>query len=210
MVYKKKHHLKDGSEVLFEQLTGKEDARQFQLFINTFYHEGAYLLRDKPATLQEEKQWLKHTAEEIRSGRQLFLKAMVDNYLIGCCNAQRGMFREQGNVMLGIAVEKRWRQRGIGRLLLQEIILLVEQKWQPQNIYLTTVVTNRPAQALFSSIGFKLISRLPYWFCYNGMYYDEFMLLLDKQEFYKRMGKIKTKEPSPLLKLFKGAKRVDQ
>jgi len=48
--------LKDGTKVSIEPVKDKEDAREFQRFINTLTREGTYLLVDKPVTLKEEKQ----------------------------------------------------------------------------------------------------------------------------------------------------------
>jgi hypothetical protein len=45
----------DGTIVRIEPFTGKEDAREFQRFINALTREGTYLLMNKLVTLDEEK-----------------------------------------------------------------------------------------------------------------------------------------------------------
>lgn len=47
--------LHDGTLLRIAPLNGKEDAQEFQRFINALTREGAYLLVDKPVSLKEEK-----------------------------------------------------------------------------------------------------------------------------------------------------------
>jgi RimJ/RimL family protein N-acetyltransferase len=183
---KKRIDLKDGTIVSIGPLTGRENAREFQRFINALTREGTYLLVNKPITLKEEKQWLRTQLREQRKGEQLYLKALVDGHLIGDCLAKPGFGRNHGNVNLGIAIAKRWRGKGIGHLLLEEIIRRSEEKWHPKNIYLHVVSANTKAHLLYESLGFHVIATLPQWFEYNTQYYDEYLLLLDKKHFLEQ------------------------
>lgn len=173
--------LKDGTKVCIEPVNGKENIREFQRFINTLTREGTYLLVDKPVTLTEEKQWFKTQIQAQRKGEQLYLKALVNGRLIGDCFAKPGFGRNKGNINLGIAIAKNWRGKGIGRILLEELIVRSEQKWHPKNIYLHVVSSNRRAKKLYESLGFRIIAQLPQWFEYNTKYLDEYILILDKK-----------------------------
>ena len=124
MAYKRKILLDDGTHVTIEQLTGKEDAKDFQQLINPIIKEGAFILRDMPVSLAEEKKWLAERIDANKKGNEIFLKALMEGNLIGCCNATQGRFMEKGNVDLGIMLDKRWRGKGIGKLLLEESIAL--------------------------------------------------------------------------------------
>ena len=181
--------LRDSTIVRIEPLTGKEDAREFQRFINALTREGTYLLMNKPVTLDEEKQWLQTQITEQRKGQQLHLKALVNERLIGTCIAKPGFGRNQGNINLGIGIAKQWRGKGIGHLLLGELICRAERKWHPKNIYLQVVSVNRRAVHLYESLGFHIIARLPQWFEYDKKYYDEYLLLLDKEQFFQTQNK---------------------
>jgi RimJ/RimL family protein N-acetyltransferase len=178
--------LKDGTTVRIEPVNGKEDIREFQRFINTLTREGTYLLVDKPVTLKEEKQWLRTQFQAQQKGEQLYLKALADGRLVGDCLAKPGFGRNHGNINLGIAVVKDWRGKGIGRLLLEEIIERSEQKWHPTNIYLHVVSANTKARQLYESLGFRVIARLPQWFKCKEKYLDEYILILDKKYFQQR------------------------
>jgi RimJ/RimL family protein N-acetyltransferase len=180
----KKHIvLKNGTIVVIEPLTGKEDAREFQRFINTLTREKTYLLVSKPITLKEEKQWLKTQMNEQKKGQQIYLKALVDGRLIGDCFARPGFGRNHGNINLGIAIVNQWRGKGLGYLLLRELIDRSEKKWHPKNIYLHVVSANTNARGLYESLGFHIIAQLPQWFEYNDGYLDEYLLILDKERF---------------------------
>jgi len=183
--------LKDGTIVCIEPVNGTEDCKEFQRFINTLTREGTYLLVDKPITLKEEKQWLNTQVTEQRKGKQLYLKALVDGRLIGDCFAKPGFGRNHGNVNLGIAIAKKWRGKGIGYILLNELIQRSEKKWHPKNIYLHVVSTNTKAYQLYESLGFRKIALLPQWFEYNKRYLDEYLLLLDKKAFNCNVKKLK-------------------
>jgi RimJ/RimL family protein N-acetyltransferase len=181
--------LRDGTTVLIELVNGKEDIREFQRFINTLTREGAYLLADKPVTLKEEKQWLQTQIQAQKKGEQIYLKALVNGRLIGDCFAKPGFGRNRGNVNLGISITKNWRGKGIGRFLLEELILRSEQKWHPKNIYLHVVSLNKKARQLYESLGFRIIARLPQWFEYYTTYLDEYILILDTKRFQQEKKK---------------------
>jgi len=181
--------LRDGTTVRIEPVNGKENVREFQRFINTLTREGTYLLVDKPVTLKEEKQWLQTQIQAQRKGEQIYLKALVNDRLIGDCFAKPGFGRNHGNVNLGIAIAKNWRGKGIGRILLEELILRSQQKWHPKNIYLHVVSFNKKARQLYESLGFRIIARLPQWFEYNTMYLDEYILIFDTKRFQQEKKK---------------------
>jgi ribosomal protein S18 acetylase RimI-like enzyme len=175
--------LKDGTTIRIEPVNGKENPREFQRFINTLTKEGTYLLVDKPVTLKEEKQWLQTQIQAQRKGEQIYLKTLVNDHLIADCFAKPGFGRNRRNINLGLAVAKNWRRKGIGRILLEELIRRSEQTWHPKNIYLHVVSSNKKARHLYESLGFHIIAQLPKWFEYNTRYLDEYILILDKKTF---------------------------
>lgn len=175
--------LKDGTTMRIEPVNDKDDAKEFQRFINTLIKERVYLLVDTPVTLREEKQWLQTQIQTQKKGEQIYLKALVNDHLIANCFAKPGFGRNRGNINLGIAIAKNWRGKGIGHILLEELILRSEQKWHPKNIYLHVASSNKKACQLYESLGFFIIARLPQWFEYNTTYLDEYILLLDRKHF---------------------------
>jgi len=183
--------LKDGALVQIEPLNGTEDVREFQRFINTLTRERTYLLVDQPVTLKDEKQWLKTQVTAQKKGQHLFLNASVNGRLVGNCVATLGVGRNKGNINLGVAIAKQWRGKGLGALLLTELIERSEKKWHPKNFYLHVVSANTQARHLYESLGFRIIAQLPEWFEYHNRYLDEYLLILDKGRFLQRQKKLK-------------------
>jgi RimJ/RimL family protein N-acetyltransferase len=179
-MFRKKVVLRTGEEILLEQITGKESAAEFQRFINSFNRERAYLGNDRPLTVKEEKEWLSEAASKNKKGSMIYLKALADGKLIGDCSAERGKFKAKGNVLVGIAILKNWRGKGLGKRMLSEVIALAKKKWEPKNVYLTVAENNAPARALYRSIGFREIGRWPDWINQYGKYEDVTMMLLKK------------------------------
>jgi len=52
--------LKDGATMRIEPVNDKDDAKEFQRFINTLIKEGVYLPVDTPVILREENNGYKH------------------------------------------------------------------------------------------------------------------------------------------------------
>ncbi len=178
--------LEDGSILQLEPLNGKEDASEFRSFINALVQENTFLLVERPVTLREEIQWLKNQHQAQKKGEQIYLKALLNGNLIGNGFAKPGFGRNHGNVNLGIALAKQCRGKGIGCVLLEELIISSERKWHPKNIYLHVVSANKKAKKLYESLGFRIIARLPEWFEYEKKYLDEHILLLDKKRFFQK------------------------
>ena len=56
-------------------------------------------------------------------------------------------------------------------------------------MYLQVVSVNRTAFHLYESLGFRIIARFPQWFEYDKKFYDEYLLLLDKEQFFQQQNK---------------------
>jgi RimJ/RimL family protein N-acetyltransferase len=173
--------LKDGTNIIIESLTGKENLQEFQRFINILTKEEAYLLVNKHVTFKEEKQWLKAQIKAQKKGDLIYIKALANGHLIGDCFAKPGFRRNRGNINLGIAIKKQWRGKGLGNIMLKELILLSDKKWHPKNVFMHVVSSNKNALSLYESLGFRKIARLPQWFEYYSKYLDEIVLILEKK-----------------------------
>jgi len=180
LMFRKVIRLKDGSEILLEQLTGKESAKELRDYINSFVKERVFLMFDKPISLAEEKKWLADEARANMQGKRIYLKAIADGKLVGSCTVRRGLHKERGNADIGIAMRKKWRGKGLGRIMLLEIIRLARRKWKPKNIWLSAFGMNNRARMLYESAGFRVIARLPEWINHYGKYGDKIILLLKK------------------------------
>lgn len=179
MTYKKIIELEDGTFVTLEQLTGKEDPEDFLKLINPLIREGAFINRVVPVTLAEEKEWLSGRIKANKKGKEIFIKALAGGKLIGCCSATKGEHTEKSNAELGIMIDKRFREKGIGRTILLETIALAKKKWKPKNVHLRVVKDNKKAVTLYTLLGFRVTAVLSGWINRKGRYYD--LLIMTQQ-----------------------------
>jgi len=170
--------LRTGEELKLAMLTGREDPRELQMFINSFVAGRDYLLMDKKVTLKEEKEWLKSTSKAVKSGKQIYLRAIHDGKMVASCTAVKGRYKEKGNVLLGIAVKNAFRGKGLGRVMLSEVIKRAKKKWRPHNIYLSYMKGNKRAKMLYESMGFKEFAVFPKWYDHYGKKLDGVFLRL--------------------------------
>jgi RimJ/RimL family protein N-acetyltransferase len=102
-------------------------------------------------TAEEEKRWIQQYAEH---PRKLLLVAEADGHLIGnlsfACGAKR-LLSHLGE--FGMGVRKGWRGEGVGRRLLEALLL-----WAPgagiERVKLSVHATNQSALALYAKLGF--------------------------------------------------------
>ena len=147
-----------------------DPAETYLDFIRDLIAEGAFILVDRKPTLKEEREWLGGRLKGIRSGKQIFLTAWDGDRYVGGCEARRDLWKESGNVSMGLAVSKAYRGRGLGEKLLRETILLARRKFRPKNIYLRVFSDNKVAKSLYRKVGFRKMAHFPAWTLHKGRY----------------------------------------
>ena len=180
MAFRKKFKLADGSEILIEQITGREDVREFLRYINSFVKERAPIFVDKPLSIKEEKEWFKTEIAANKSGKSIYLKLIANGRLIGTAMARRGHDNEDDNVEVGLGIIKEWRGKGLGRELLSTAIALAKKRLKPKNIYLSAFEMNKRAIKLYKSLGFEMLANYPNWARHYGKYENRLIMLLKK------------------------------
>jgi ribosomal protein S18 acetylase RimI-like enzyme len=167
-----KHKLKDGRVVDVVLLNPKISVKLLLNYINSFVAEDSFLTHDKPLTLKQEKEWLAGTLKGIKNKEQLYFCAMFENKIVAGCTARKGLGRERGNIILGIAVKSGFRRSGLGEFLMRHTIAESRKKLKPKNIYLSVAAPNKPAKSLYEKLGFKEMARFPKWMKRKGKYHD--------------------------------------
>lgn len=177
-----KHKLKDGRIVEVVPLSPKIPVKWFQKYINTFVEEDSFLLHDRKFSYKEENEWLQNAIRSVQKKQMIYLAALYGKRVVGTCNAVKGIGRESGNVIIGIAVTKDFRRAGLGRFLLEKTIFETKKRMKPHNVYLNVAAPNKPAKALYEKLGFKEMARFPKWIKRKGKYHDVIWMLLKKEE----------------------------
>lgn len=166
--------------IKIRQIRKSDPVKAFHDFICELIDEGTFLILTKKPTMKEEKKWLHDRLEGKAKGNDIYLAAWDGKKLAGSCSAQKGRGREEDNTMLGIAILKKYRSKGLGEKLLRQTIRIAKKKFKPKNIWLSVFASNRIAQNLYKKIGFRPIARFPKWIKYKGKYIDCIYLLLKK------------------------------
>ncbi len=179
MVFEKEISLKDSNTVTISQVTKGESFPETIDFINALVTEGALILKDSPLDPGEDK-WLKEEEKLREQDLMITLKATCNSQIIAIAHARRGIFREKGNIEISIMVSNGWRWKGIGNIILKELITLTKKQWKPKNISLKVAGDNTSAIRFYESLGFNITARLPNWVPTKKGYCDLIIMVYEE------------------------------
>jgi ribosomal protein S18 acetylase RimI-like enzyme len=158
---------------------GRADpVRAYLDFIGELVDEDTFILVDRKPTMKEEEAWVDGKLRGIRAGREVALAAWDGTTLAGICEAKRDLWKERGNVGMGLAVRRAYRGRGLGEKLLRETIRLAKKRFRPRNIYLRVFSDNKIAKSLYRKAGFRELAHFPSWTLHRGKYLGHDYMLL--------------------------------
>lgn len=147
--------LKDGITITI-RTARPEDAPALLQHARGVFAEGEFLL----STLDDFRMTDEHEAVWVQANRDdpgnLVIVAENAGRIIGLLNfasEKRRRVRHHGE--LGMSVNKAWRDRGVGRALLQTLIAWAEQYPVLEKLTLQVFATNTRAIALYKSLGFQ-------------------------------------------------------
>jgi len=102
-----------------------------------------------------------YTKALLESLADISLVAEINKEVIGYIFS-RIEHKERGHIV-SIAVDPRWRHRGVGKALLLEAMKLLKDAGC-KSVYLEVRVSNHVAINLYRSLGFKIIKRIPRYY----------------------------------------------
>jgi ribosomal protein S18 acetylase RimI-like enzyme len=178
--YRKEFFAKDGTKFILRE-PRLSDAKQVLQEINSFvgeYHSG--ILINKKKTLREEKGWLKSLIEEIKKKEGVFLVVEADGLIIGGSGINRGHDKKSFSATFGICLIKGYRSKGIGKILMREILWLARKRMKGlECVELGVLKYNEKARALYKKMGFKDAGYVHKQFKEReGEYVDEYQMKL--------------------------------
>jgi RimJ/RimL family protein N-acetyltransferase len=178
-VFRKEFTAKDGTQVVLREPVST-DAKPMMRYINSVIRERrSGIAMDRPVTLIQEEAWLKARLEEIRKRSEVMLVAEVDGRIVGNCHVSRRPWKERHRAAIGVALVKSTRGKGIGRALMEEAIDLSKRRMQGlESFDLSVLDYNETAQALYKSLGFVEVGRIPDAMKEGGEYLDETLMVL--------------------------------
>lgn len=178
-MFRKEFTANDGTTVIIREPTSA-DARGLMRFINSVIREKrSGILIDKPVTFKEEVAWLKGRLGEIKKRSMVMLVAEVDGKIVGNCDAARRMWKEKHMVDIGIALTRSVRGKGVGKALMATCIDLSKERMSGiERFDLNVLDYNKRALALYKSLGFVEICRIPGVMKEGDKYIGEYRMVL--------------------------------
>ncbi len=154
-------------------------------FYYEFYDEikenplfGINLLDEKPSLL-DEMNWFLEFQKTCAKGNAIGLIAEINDEMVGFCGVWRRTPRSSGShrgQVAAHAVKKEHRGKGIGTMLLKEMIERCKGNFEI--LELEVFVGNQPAKHLYDKFGFKTYGLRPKSVKRNGKYIDEELMYL--------------------------------
>ncbi len=177
----------DGTRTVFRE-PKPDDARQLMEFINSVIAERmSGIVLDKKLTLKTEKVWLAGVLKEIRKREAVMLLVESDGKILGNCHASRRPMKHAHRVMIGIALVKEARGKGIGEAAMRATIDLVRKRMKGvEFIDLSTFGYNKRAQRLYRNLGFVKVGDIPDAVREGDQYFSEHLMALDLKKWDKR------------------------
>lgn len=131
---------------------------------------------DEKPDLPSEMRWFTNLFQDILRKDAIALVAEEAGKVVGVCDIHREMpnsdISHKG--VLGMAIIKEYRGKGIGRDLIGTIIGMAREIFD--TIVLSVFASNTRAVSLYRSLGFVEYGRMPFAVKRNGKYYEEIMM----------------------------------
>ena len=175
--------LPDGAEVLLRSPV-VDEAGQLLKYLDAVRRETngiMYSPEDTIPTLAEERQWV---LGHVENDRAVNIAAVADDQIIAMADVGALRFKRQQHLGgVGISIRKAWCDRGLGTLMMRELIDWSRTCPGIEMLTLCVFSNNPRAQAVYRKVGFIEDGRLPRRAKVNGEYIDiiEMSLRLDEQ-----------------------------
>jgi RimJ/RimL family protein N-acetyltransferase len=143
--------------------------------INSLVRENAYILRNIPITEEEQLRNVRRYLEGIRKKERIYLVATYKGKIIGSVNVERKKFKEKHVGTLGVFVKKNYRNEGIGKALIKEV-LKRSKRVGIKLVVLEVFKVNKPAMILYKKLGFKKYGELPKALKHKGRYMSDVLM----------------------------------
>ncbi len=177
----------DGTEVLFREPRA-DDAPGLRKFINSVIEEEmSGIMMNRKITPRAERLWLESALKGIRRKDAVMLTAESNGEILGNCDASRRQMKHSHRAIIGIALAKKARGKGIGEALMRATIdLAVERIRGIEFIDLSTFEYNKRAHQLYRSLGFVKVGEIPKAVREGDSLYSEHFMVLDLKDWKKR------------------------
>lgn len=154
------------------------DEKEMWRYINELSKEKTFVrFQGEEITLEDEIKYVKNQLELIEKKQSVKLLLFCDNILTGITEINMRDKTEKHVGILGISIAKDFRREGLGKLLM-ELIIIEAQKELPDLKIVTLEVysTNDIAQKMYKMFGFKVYGKLKNGITRGGKFEDAILL----------------------------------
>ncbi len=138
------------------------DAAQLVALMSEIIAEGAYTLAEPDEWTTTPEQERESIAEHAEQPGYLYLVAAVDGAVVGKLEFENGRRRRTAHSgMFSVYVRSEWRERGIGRLLMEHLIGWATDHAMIEKVTLAVFSNNHRAITAYQKCGFREEGRCP-------------------------------------------------
>lgn len=167
--------LRDAEEVLIRDLK-QEDYAKLTDYVNDLVDEDTFVSINKKVTLDAEKVHVESKIRKSMDKEGVFLIAESQGEILSYCRAEKDLFKEDCNVEIGISVRKDFRGKGLGGILIKELIRLAKERMEFKRIYLCVYSNNTGGIHLYKKLGFEEFAVFKEWVFHRGEYVDKIFM----------------------------------
>lgn len=166
-----------GFEILIRYPT-LDDLKNLLDYINTLSLEQTYItFQGEQQSLQDEKKYLVSQLKKIKNKEAVKLLAFFDNKLIAVSDITQYEKNSSHVGTFGITVAQEFRNKGIGKLLMQSVLQEAKKSIKNLRIISLGVFANNPfAQKMYEKFGFKEYGRLPEGIKHKNKFVDHIFM----------------------------------
>ena len=169
--------LKNGCKVVL-RTPRWEDLDDLLELVNSLVGEGAEIVGDEKVSRDEEINWLSGVLTRLEKDKTFFLVAEVDCKVIASSDANRQREYEKRAGVVGIVVDKGFRELGIGTAMMR--ILVQQAKKMGLNVLTLAAAaafaTNKRAIHVYEKVGFVQTDLIPMKFFKGDIHLDEVIM----------------------------------
>jgi ribosomal protein S18 acetylase RimI-like enzyme len=140
-------------------------------FFNSLVRENTFILKNRVVDDETELNVVRKWLDEMKRKERVVLIALHNSLVVGWCSLKRKKFKQKYVGEIGISVRKGYREEGIGRKLMEEVIKL-GKRIGIRLVILEVFKINKPAISLYKELGFKKYGLLPKGIKHREKYFD--------------------------------------
>ena len=153
----------------------ENDAKAMCDYINTLSQEKTYITyQGEKIELKDEEEYLKGQLEQIVNHESVQLLVFVNGRLSGISSVELGKRVKEHIGVFGISISKKHRGKGLGKLLME--LILIEAKENLPRLKIVTLevmAVNLKGIKMYKKFGFKKYANLPEGNKYKGEFVDD-------------------------------------